>query len=45
MKEMRKTIVVAALAAAFLDLEARLPVAHLVDWLTHFSGHPSLMPG
>lgn len=45
MKELRKTIVVAALAAAFLDLEARLPLAHIVDWLMHLSGTPALVPG
>jgi hypothetical protein len=43
MREVRKTIVVAALAVAFLDLEARLPVAHLIDWLARLS-HPALMP-
>jgi hypothetical protein len=43
MKEVRKTIVVATLAVAFLDLESRLPVAHLIDWLTRLS-HPGLMP-
>ncbi|MGN6277105.1 MAG: hypothetical protein ACTHM8_00085 [Sphingomonas sp.] len=43
MREVRKTIVVAALAVAFLDLEARLPVAHLIDWLSRLS-HPALIP-
>lgn len=45
MREVRKTIVVATLAVAFLDLEARLPLAHIVGWLLHLSGNPALAPG
>lgn len=45
MKEVRKTIVVAALAAAFLNLEARLPVGHLVVWLAGLAGYSAAMPG
>ena len=45
MREVRKTIVVAALAVVFLDLEARLPLAHIVAWLMHLSGNPALAPG
>lgn len=45
MKEVRKTIIVAALAVAFLDLEARLPLAHIVAWLMHLPGTPALAPG
>lgn len=44
-KEVRKTIVVAVLAVAFLDLEARLPLAHIVRWLMHWAGHPAILPG
>ena len=40
---LRRLCVVAALAVAFLDLESRLPVGHLVDWLTRLS-HPALIP-
>jgi len=45
MKEVRKTIIVAALAAAFLDLEARLPVGQIVAWLAHWPPHAALLPG
>jgi hypothetical protein len=45
MREVRKTIIVAALAVAFLDFEARLPLTHIVDWLMHLSGAPALAPG
>ncbi|MGN6268678.1 MAG: hypothetical protein ACTHM0_02155 [Sphingomonas sp.] len=42
---MRKTIIVAALAVAFLHLEAQLPVAQIVLWLMRWAGHPALAPG
>ena len=45
MREVRKTIIVAALAVAFLNLEAQLPVAQIVLWLMHFAGHPAIAPG
>jgi hypothetical protein len=45
MKEVRKTIIIAALAAAFLDLEARLPIADILAWLVHWPPHAALLPG
>jgi hypothetical protein len=45
MREVRKTIIVAALAVAFLNLEAQLPVAQIVAWLMHLPGNPALAPG
>ena len=45
MREVRKTIIVATLAVAFLDLEAQLPVAQIVAWLMRLAGHPAFAPG
>lgn len=45
MREVRKTIVVATLAVAFLDLEAQLPIAQIAGWLMRLAGHPALAPG
>ena len=45
MREVRKTIIVAALAVAFLNLESQLPVAQIVAWLFGWAGHPALVPG
>jgi hypothetical protein len=45
MREVRKTIIVAALAAAFLNVTARLPLDGACAWLVSFVAPPAAVPG
>lgn len=45
MREVRKTIIVAALAAAFLNVTARLPLDGACAWLASFVTQPAAVSG
>jgi len=45
MREVRKTIIVAALAAAFLNVTARLPLDGACAWLASLAARPAAISG
>lgn len=45
MREVRKTIIVAALAAAFLNVTARLPLDGACAWLAGWISSSPAVPG